>query len=273
VKGVWFPAELEFAACMIARNYQVYVQVLDASLEVKKAWLPGKMTTLRILADLTTCERLVERNVTVAEMIGRPAVVIAGVFFWPVSVGSMMASAKLAVNRQRDYKLCMEPRGYVVTPWEPGAAGARPLCVADEIGRGERLLVTEEPFVHLPVLALVAGTLGGLGGAQRIGVDLFERQVADDVAQLAGGDVVPLDLRHRLLHVTAAERALEVRELHQDERGAVAALREPVADDQLELLGHHRGRRAPGAPTLAQRLDVLQVALHRADAGLEGLDL
>ena len=126
VKSVWFPAELEFAACMIARNYQVYVQVLDASLEVKKAWLPGKMTTLRILADLTTCERLVERNVTVAEMIGRPAVVIAGVFFWPVSVGSMMASAKLAVNRQRDYKLCMEPRGYVVTPWEPGAAGDHP---------------------------------------------------------------------------------------------------------------------------------------------------
>lgn len=132
VKGVWFPAELEFAACMVARNYQVYVQVLDASLEVKKASLPRRMTTLHVLADLTTCERLVERNVTVAEMIGRPAVVIAGVFFWPVSVGSMMASAKLAVNRQLDYKLCMEPRGYVVTPWEPGVGDHPPTRPAEE---------------------------------------------------------------------------------------------------------------------------------------------
>src|SRR5690349_6180191 len=37
LKGVWFPAEVEFAGCMIARNYQVYVQLLDASVDVRKA--------------------------------------------------------------------------------------------------------------------------------------------------------------------------------------------------------------------------------------------
>ncbi len=119
VKGVWFPAELEFAACMIARNYQVYVQVLDASVEVRRVSLPGRVTAMHILTDLTTCERLVEQNVPVAEMIGRPAVAIAGFFFWPISVGSMAASATLTVNRERDYKICMEPRGYVVTVWQP----------------------------------------------------------------------------------------------------------------------------------------------------------
>ncbi len=126
VRGVWFPAELEFAACLIARNYQVYVQILDASVEVRKASLPGRLSTLRILTDLTTCEHLVERNVSVVEKLGRPAVAIAGVFFWPASVGGMAASATLAVNRQRDYTLCMEPRGYVVTAWQPSPAERSP---------------------------------------------------------------------------------------------------------------------------------------------------
>jgi len=33
LKGPWLGGELEFAACMIARNYQTFVQVLDAPLE------------------------------------------------------------------------------------------------------------------------------------------------------------------------------------------------------------------------------------------------
>jgi len=120
LKGVWFPAEVEFASCMIARNYQVYVQLLDASVEVKKASLRAKISAAQIQEHLVTCERAASRNLTWAEKIGRPVVTVAGAFFWPVSVGGMAASATLAVNRQRDYTDCMTPLGYTVTVWQPG---------------------------------------------------------------------------------------------------------------------------------------------------------
>jgi hypothetical protein len=119
LKGVWFPAEIEFASCMISRNYQVYVQLLDASVDVKKASLRDKTPPARILSDLVTCERAASRNLTWAEKIGRPVVAVAGAFFWPVSVGGMAASATLAVNRLQDYSDCMKPLGYVVTAWQP----------------------------------------------------------------------------------------------------------------------------------------------------------
>ena len=122
-KGVWFPAEVEFASCMIARDYQVYMQVLDASVEVRKASLRAKMPQSRIVKDLVTCERTVSRNVTWTEKIVRPMVTVAGIFFWPASLGGMAASATVAVNRQRDYTDCMKPLGYAVTPWVPAPNG------------------------------------------------------------------------------------------------------------------------------------------------------
>jgi len=67
------------------------------------------------------CERTVSKNMTIGEKLGRAAVSVAGVFFWPASVGGMAASATLAVNRERDYADCMKPLGYVVTPWTPSA--------------------------------------------------------------------------------------------------------------------------------------------------------
>jgi hypothetical protein len=134
LKGVWFPAEIEFASCMISRNYQVYVQVLDASVEVKKASLRRKVPPARILTDLVACEQVVKEKVSIVEMIGRPTAVVAGVFFWPVSIGSMAASSTLHVYRQRDYAACMAPRGYVVTPWEPrpGEPGLKPQTPQDQ---------------------------------------------------------------------------------------------------------------------------------------------
>ena len=116
--GVWFPAEIEFASCMISRNYQVYVQLLDASVEVRKASLGAKTPPALIREHLVMCERSASKNLTWAEKIGRPVVAAAGVFFWPVSVGGMAASATLAVHRQRDYADCMKPLGYVVSVWQ-----------------------------------------------------------------------------------------------------------------------------------------------------------
>ena len=121
LKGVWFPAEVEFASCMLARNYQVYVQLLDASVEVRKASVRAKVTPAQIQEHLVACERTAAKNLTWAEKLGRPVVAVAGAFFWPVSVGGMAASATLAVKRERDYADCMTPFGYVVTVWTPPA--------------------------------------------------------------------------------------------------------------------------------------------------------
>ncbi len=119
VKGAWLPGELEFAACMIARNYRTFVQVLDAATEVRKASPRARVSQARVLADLLACEREVEANVTLLEKIGRPTMVVAGLFFWPVAVGSAGATTTLPRQRLRDYATCMTPRGYVVTAWQP----------------------------------------------------------------------------------------------------------------------------------------------------------
>jgi hypothetical protein len=117
-KGVLFPAELEYAACMIARNYEVYVQVIDASVDVKKASLTARIPPIRVLSDLVACENSIRQHLSKVEIIGRPAVSIAGLFFWPASVGGMAASLTMAVRRQNEYAACMKPRGYLVTPWQ-----------------------------------------------------------------------------------------------------------------------------------------------------------
>ena len=119
VKGSWLPGELEFAACMIARNYRAFVQVLDAATEVRKASTRARLSQARVLADLLACERSVEANVTLLEKIGRPTMIVAGLFFWPVAVGSATATTTLPLQRLRDYAACMTPRGYVVSAWQP----------------------------------------------------------------------------------------------------------------------------------------------------------
>src|SRR5262249_62121077 len=48
LKGPWLGGELEFAACMIARNYQTFVQGLCAPLAVLHAPRRGTGTTGRV---------------------------------------------------------------------------------------------------------------------------------------------------------------------------------------------------------------------------------
>jgi hypothetical protein len=119
LKGPMFPAELEFAACMISRDYRTFVQVFDVPFEVRRSSIPAKVAQSRVLNDLITCDRFVGQNISWFEKLGRPALAVVGFFFWPVSVGSMAASYTLFVQRERDYTKCMEPRGYIVTMWRP----------------------------------------------------------------------------------------------------------------------------------------------------------
>jgi len=117
LKGAWFPAEVEYASCLISRNYQVWVQVLDASVELRKASVRTRLTPARITSDMLECEKYTQDQVTTAELVGRPAVMMAGIFFFPAMLASLAASSTLLVFRERDYTACMEPRGYLVTPW------------------------------------------------------------------------------------------------------------------------------------------------------------
>ena len=96
---------------------------------------------------------------------------------------------------------------------EPVDVEAELAGVADEIRRHQRVLVLEQQVVHLPELALRRRRLGRLGRELGVRVDVGERQVAEDVAQVVA------ELRHDLAHDrlgAAAEGALEVAVL--DER-------------------------------------------------------
>ena len=62
-----------------------------------------------------------------------------------------------------------------------------------KLRRGQRPLILEEHLVHLPVLALLAGTVRSLGRLARLGVHLIQREVAEHVAHLARVDVMLLE--------------------------------------------------------------------------------
>ena len=96
--------------------------------------------------------------------------------------------------------------------------------------------------MHLPVLVLIAGAVGGLRGLEGVLVNRLQRQVPDDVPEHAGLDEVSLELGVRLTDVPAAERSLVVGELDQGDLCVFLTLRRPVADRQRHL-GRGCGRR------------------------------
>ena len=111
---------------------------------------------------------------------------------------------------------------------------------------GEGSLVGEESVVHLPVFALLARAVRGLGCLERQRVDGFERKVPDDVLELAGRDVVPFELGVRLTDVPAAERSLVVGEVDQRQLGILISL-EGCPIDAEDSLGTGPRRAGPCA--------------------------
>ena len=109
--------------------------------------------------------------------------------------------------------------------------------------------------MHLPEGALVGGRLGGLRGELRVRVDVVERQVPPDVADVAE---LAQELAHDRLGLPAV-RALEVAVLdHRDRRVEratnVVALRVDVdveIDERLRRAQQRadRGGRAGAAPS------------------------
>jgi hypothetical protein len=75
--------------------------------------------------------------------------------------------------------------GVVHVAAQPRDVESARVGVAVDVGRAELVLVVEQPVVHRPERALAAGGLGGLRGDGGPRVDVGEREVAPDVADVA----------------------------------------------------------------------------------------
>ena len=84
----------------------------------------------------------------------------------------------------------------------------RPLG-SELLGR-QFLLIGKEIIMHLPVLALLTGTGGGLGRLESVGVNGFQGKIHEDELDLPRLDVFGCQLGDRLTDVSAAIRSLVV---------------------------------------------------------------
>ena len=111
--------------------------------------------------------------------------------------------------------------------------------------------VLVEEVVHLPIGAgaLFAGAAGGVGGGKGLGMDAFQGEVIVNEAHFAGSYLSGCQFGQRLLRETAAERALEIRELfEQDGRVEITEIGasfggEAGFDPFVAGLGRGRGAR------------------------------
>src|SRR5215510_4792874 len=120
--------------------------------------------------------------------------------------------------------------------------------------------MSKELIIHLPEFPLFAGTTRGFSCFEGIFVNRFERKVSYDIAQLAGINVVFLDLGHRLTDVPATERSLEVGELDHDQFSGFLAFAGCPIDIEHDVLGCSGWSSWLGAQ---EGFDLLQILLHR----------
>ena len=112
---------------------------------------------------------------------------------------------------------------------------------------------------HLPEFPLLARAPVGARRGDRERMDCIERKIAADVAQLAGVDVVALDLRERGGVELPAERALKIGELHHRQRSVGAA--EKVAGDARKRDAFGWSSLLDELPDLAQLAENLLILL------------
>jgi hypothetical protein len=93
-------------------------------------------------------------------------------------------------------------------------------------------------------------------------------EVAEDVFDPTGVDIIAVDLRRRLLEVPAAKPALVVREFDEDQPGALTALRGIPTNREHDV----RDVSDRILATPEQRVDLLQLALKLKLALFKSLD-
>ncbi len=78
--------------------------------------------------------------------------------------------------------------------------------------------------MHLPVFALISGTVGGFVGFKGLFVDGFQREVAEYKFELTGLDVVFFDLGQRHTDVPSAVGSLIIGKIDKGEFGVSISL-------------------------------------------------
>ena len=99
----------------------------------------------------------------------------------------------------------------------------------------------KELVKHLPEFSLAPRTARGFGGLKGVFMNGFQGEVEDDISELAGRNVVLLDLRHRLTDVPATEGSLEVGEFDEGELGGFLAFAGRALDSEHDVLGFGGG--------------------------------
>ena len=125
--------------------------------------------------------------------------------------------------------------------------------------------------MHLPVFALVARTMACFCRFEGVLVDGFQGKVAHDILDLAGLNVVFLDLGHRLTDVPAAEGSLEIGEFDQGQLGSLLTFRRCPINSEHCVLGFGGGSGSRSG--LQEGFNVPQVLLHGFLSFFEHLDL
>ena len=135
--------------------------------------------------------------------------------------------------------------------------------------------MVEQEVVHLPERALVGGGLGGLGGELGVRVDVVERQVPPDVADVAEVAKELADDRLRLPAVGALEVAvLDERDRRVERPANVVALRIDIDVEVDERLRRAEQRADPQPPRQQRRRAEQQPGdERRGEGGAEDADL
>ena len=116
---------------------------------------------------------------------------------------------------------------------------------------------------------MIPGTGGGFGCLEGLLVNRFQRQVHEDIFDLAGGYIVGFNLWDRRTDVSAAIRSLVVRELDESQSGSLISLERSLSHIQRELFGRSR----PGPRIFELVADLLKLNLDGFLSSFEGLDL
>jgi len=124
--------------------------------------------------------------------------------------------------------------------------------------------------MHLPEFCLFACAVGCLGGFECLFVDRFQRKVADDILQLSGLDILPLDLGQRLTDVAGAEGSLVIGEIDERQPRGFLAFEGSISNVQNDVLGFGWS----GGRSCAQEiLDFLKLLLDSDLSFFDRLDL
>src|SRR5262249_56938267 len=96
---------------------------------------------------------------------------------------------------------------------ESGSVESHRLCVCRQIGAADRPLIRKHLLVHLAALALFSRTVHRFMSLERLRMNRFDREVAEDILHASSLDVLAIDMRKRVKGIPGAKSALVIANL------------------------------------------------------------